>query len=182
MSDAFTGEIRIFAGKYAPVGWAFCDGSSLPVSSNPALYALIGNIWGGDTTKFNLPDYRSRLVVGAVTGSNPPAAPLTPHAIGATGGSEGVQLTEANMPAHTHALMASSKAADSSKLTANAALGSTTAPIVSYIPATTTVSKVLAFNGGTIQPSGGAGMAHENRMPITALNFIICLNGIFPQA
>lgn len=179
--DAYLGEIRIFAGNFAPQDWAFCDGRQMPINGNEALYSLIGVTFGGDgRTNFNLPDYRSRLVVGA-SNTNPPPTPLTSHAIGSTGGAESVSLTEANMPAHTHTLMASSKAADNSKLTNGAALGSTTAPIVSYIPSTATVSKVLDYNAGSIQPTGSS-MPHENRMPSTALNFIICLKGIFPTA
>src|SRR5215211_6878169 len=92
----------MFGGNFAPVNWAFCDGSVLPISENEALFSLIGTTYGGDgQTTFQLPDLRGRLAVGTGAGSG-----LTPRTLGEVGGSTTVTLTPDNVPAHTHTAQA----------------------------------------------------------------------------
>src|SRR5512143_3908889 len=98
MSNPFIGEIRMFGGNFAPAGWAFCDGSLLPISENDALFTLIGTTYGGDgQTTFALPDLRGRLPVHMGTGAG-----LSSFVIGEAGGVETVTLTTSQMPGHSH--------------------------------------------------------------------------------
>src|SRR5690349_11535310 len=104
--DPFLGEIKLFCGNYAPIGWAFCDGSLLPISENDALYALIGTTYGGDgINTFALPDLRGRVAIHQGQGPG-----LSPYVMGETGGAETVTLTTNNLPQHTHRIIASTQA------------------------------------------------------------------------
>jgi len=170
MSDMYVGEIRLFAGNYAPEGWAFCNGQELPISGNEILFSVIGVTYGGNgTTTFNLPDLRGRVPVHM--GTNPQTGTNFP--LGSMGGSETVTLVQSQLPAHTHVAKASNLPGTVSSPT-NAIWAhqtsvnqySSTAPNASMSP--------MAIN-----PVGG-NQPHENRMPIMALNFIIALNGIYP--
>src|SRR5687767_9279408 len=110
---SFTGEIRIFAGNFAPVGWMFCEGQILPISENDGLFTLIGTTYGGDgQSTFALPDLRGRLPLHH--GNN--------FILAETGGVESVTLTVAQIPAHSHPILASSNAGDSAN-PGNATLG-----------------------------------------------------------
>ncbi|HZD04287.1 MAG TPA: tail fiber protein, partial [Longimicrobiales bacterium] len=103
MSEPFVGEIRMFAGNFAPRGWAFCDGQLLAVSQNDALFSLLGTIYGGDgRTTFGLPDCRGRIPLHAGSGPG-----LTPRALGSKGGAGKVTLTVNQLPSHTHPLQGS---------------------------------------------------------------------------
>ncbi|MEM5506102.1 tail fiber protein [Shewanella frigidimarina] len=106
MSEPFIGEIRMFAGNFAPRGWAFCDGALLPIQNNDALYSILGTHYGGNgTTNFNLPDLRGRTPVGADTGLSPEPYPdpsLEAIALGEKGGEETVSLSTNQLPSHTH--------------------------------------------------------------------------------
>lgn len=176
MADYYLGEIRIFAGNYAPTDWAVCDGSTLPISQNETLFSLLGTTWGGDgVNTFKLPDFRSRLAIGAGQGTN-----LTNRVLGQTGGTEQVTLTEANLPTHTHSFNASSSAADTQTVANNVALAKTASGVVNYIASTVTAT-TQNFNTNTISQALGGGLSHENSMPATALNFIICTTGLYPQ-
>ena len=109
MSEPFVGEIRMFAGNFAPQGWAFCDGQLLSVNQNDALFSLLGTIYGGDgRTTFGLPDLRGRLPMHAGTGPG-----LSPQRMGSMGGQENVTLTVNEMPAHSHSANAQSVTANS---------------------------------------------------------------------
>jgi len=110
VSDQFIGEIRMFAGNFAPQGWALCDGQLVSISQNIALFSVIGTTFGGDgQVSFALPDLRGRVPIHRGTGSG-----LTPRAIGAAGGAEAVALTAAQMPSHTHVPRAKAGAGASS--------------------------------------------------------------------
>lgn len=176
MSDPFIGEIRLFAGNFAPHDWALCDGRSLPVNQYQALFAVLGTIYGGDgKTIFKLPDLRGRVPVGMGTGPG-----LSKYVEGQYGGNEAVTLTTAQIPSHTHDF----------SLNGNSAAGNKTSPIGNY-PATIndnnqqwglsgysdTSSGVM--HGGTSTVTGG-NQAHSNLQPYLSINFIIALNGIFP--
>lgn len=97
MADCFLGEIRIFAGDYAPEGWLLCQGQSLSVSEYQALYSVIGNTYGGDSVKFNLPNLMGRVPIGQGTGTG-----LTARTLGQSDGFATVTLTDATMPSHNH--------------------------------------------------------------------------------
>jgi microcystin-dependent protein len=170
--DAFLGEIRIFAGDFAPQGWSYCDGQLLPIQNYQALYALLGTSYGGDgVTTFAKPDLRGRLPIGDQQGTN-----LTTRTIGQFVGTETVTLTEAQLPPHSHPMMVSNTVASQSSANSNligAGLHYLGVDKISGLTA-------QAMNAGTIGQFGG-NVAHNNMMPYIVLNFIICLNGIFPS-
>jgi microcystin-dependent protein len=165
MGSPYVGEIRMFGGNFAPAGWAFCDGSLLPIAQNDVLFTLIGTTYGGDgQSTFALPDLRGRVPLHQGQG----------FTIGQMAGSESVTLTPAQMPAHNHALNASSTAATpaagpSGMLGASA----TTQFYGSGAPTTPMAADALAAAGGN--------QAHENMAPFQVVSFIISLFGIFPS-
>lgn len=174
MSDPFLGEIRLFAFAYAPQGWALCNGAILNVSQYQALYALIGNYYGGTApTTFALPDFRGRA----------PLSVSSQYNYGATGGFETAPLTTAMMPMHTHAYNAASTPGSknnagtnqSSVFTAN---GVTTGAASVYLTGSTTNMTVLDPSG--CSPAGG-GQPHANIQPSIVLNFCIATSGLFPM-
>ena len=111
MSEPFVGEIRMFAGNFAPRGWAFCDGQLLAVSQNDALFSLLGTIYGGDgRTTFGLPDLRGRVPIHAGSGPG-----LSPRRLGAKAGAENVTLTVNQLPSHSHRLSGSANLASESR-------------------------------------------------------------------
>lgn len=177
MSQNFIGEIRMFGGNYAPRDWAFCNGQLLSIAQYSTLFALIGTTYGGDgQTTFALPDLRSRLAVGEGAG---PA--LTPRQIGQVGGSETVTLSQAQMPAHNHMVVATTAAGNltgpgSTALVASPGGTSSTLYVVpGAVPITT-----VAMSPGSVGTEGGS-QSHDNHMPSLCVSFIIALSGIFPS-
>ena len=182
--DAYLGEIRMFAGDYAPQDWLPCDGRLVAISTYNVLYALIGTTYGGDgQTTFALPDLRGRLPIGEVS-----VPGLTPRVLGQQGGSETVTLTVNTMPAHTHAANAVNTAGTQPNPTGGvwAATVNTTTPATAVKQYIKTSEIVPPFKTGvmdalSIEKSGGGG-SHDNMMPYLPLNFIICVNGNHPMA
>lgn len=169
MSDPFVGEIRMFAGNFAPRGWAFCDGQLLAVSQNDALFSLFGTIYGGDgRTTFGLPDLRGRFPVHAGSGPG-----LSPRNIGAMGGAEQVTLTTNQLPSHTHPVKGTNDIADASEPGGQLPAQSTTIDL--YVSTAPTVD----FNAAAVPGVGGSG-SHSNLMPFLCINFIVALFGIYP--
>jgi microcystin-dependent protein len=169
MGQPYIGEIRIFAGNFAPAGWMFCEGQLLPISENDALFTLIGTTYGGDGQEtFGLPDLRGRVPIH--TGQGPGIS--TNRILGEQGGVESVTLTTNQIPAHTHPLMASEAGA-----TANTPQGNLTGEATKRFYRTPGVLVNLA--PGALSPSGGS-QPHENTQPFLCVNFIISLFGIFP--
>lgn len=168
--DPFLAEIKLFAGNFAPRGWAFCNGQLLPISANSALYALLGTTYGGDgRTNFALPDLRSRVPVQQGTGVG-----LSTYNLGGRGGSEQVVLTEAEMPAHTHTLRANNGNGTSADPT-NRVLANTVGFDREYTDtANIDMSSQAVSNTGGSRPFG-------IRQPYLALNFIIAIEGTFPS-
>jgi microcystin-dependent protein len=170
MSDPFVAEIRIFAGNFAPRGWAKCDGQILPISQNTALFSLLGTNYGGDgKTTFALPNLRGRAPMH--TGSGPG---LTPRQLAESDGSETVTLLQGEIPQHAHTAFGMSNPATAATLQGNvpAAAGEDAyAPIGSRTP--------IAMSGEALGAAGG-GLPHNNMQPYLVLNFIIALQGIFP--
>ena len=170
MSDAYVAEIRIFAGNFPPTGWAFCNGQLLPISQNTALFSLLGTTYGGNgTSNFALPDLRARAPLQQGIGPG-----LSPRDLGENGGAAVHALTAGEMPAHGHALQASSSTASLTAANGNM-LGTVNAPNPPYHEPT-----ALAPMGPGVLGSNGGGQPHENRQPYLTLSFIIAMQGIFP--
>jgi microcystin-dependent protein len=169
MSEPFLAEIRMFAGNFAPQGWAFCDGSILPIAQNTALFSLLGTTYGGNgQTTFALPDLRGRYAMNAGNGPG-----LTPRVLGEVSGEENHTLVTAETPAHSHSVGCVVDAgADSGRPNGN--LPSVSA---STIYASTPADQ--AMNSSMIGISGGS-QPHNNMPPYLCVNFIIALNGIYP--
>ena len=169
MSSPFIGEIRMFGGNFAPAGWAFCDGSLIPISENDALFNLIGTTYGGDgQTTFALPDLRSRVPVHMGTGPS-----LSPRLIGETGGVETVMLNTQQIPAHTHAPVGSSAAANRADPAGGFWATWADAQFSDQAPN-------APVSAGAI-PTVGGGQPHDNMLPFLTINFILSLFGIFPS-
>jgi len=171
MSEPFVGEIRTFAGGFAPTGWALCNGQLISISSNTALFSLLGTTYGGNgTSNFALPDLRGRAPMHAGNGAG-----LTPRLLGENGGTETVTLTPAQAPSHTHTLRASSANGNSADpkdhVPSNG--GSTTTPYASGTADT-------PMSAGAIAPAGGE-QPHNNLMPYLTVTFIIATQGVYPS-
>ncbi|MBO1752046.1 phage tail protein [Actinotalea sp. BY-33] len=175
MSDPFVGEIRMFAGNFAPSGWAHCAGQLLPISQNTALFSLLGTNYGGNgTSTFALPDLRGATPVHLGQGPG-----LSPYDIGQSGGAAAVALTVDDLPAHTHPV--STVAAGTRGTTGNPSgaawarsqQGRTTEKLY------TDDAGTVAMHTGSVG-STGAGAPHENRSPYLGVTFIIALQGFFP--
>lgn len=171
MSEPFVGEIRMFAGNFAPRGWAFCDGQLLAVSQNDALFSLLGTIYGGDgRTTFGLPDLRGRIPLHAGTGPG-----LSPRRLGAKGGAEEVTLTVNQMPSHNHEpFRASGDRGNEANPGGNVLAESP--QIALYLEDPPSVS----LDSGVITHVGGS-RSHTNLMPYLCVHFIIALVGIYPS-
>lgn len=165
MAQPYVGEIRMFAGNFAPAGWMFCEGQLLPISENETLFQLIGTTYGGDgQSTFALPDLRGRIPIHQGNG----------FILAETGGAEQITLTIQQIPAHSHPLLASADSAS----TANAS-GSVLAQVPSYTPYIDG-SASASFSANSIGSVGGS-QPHTNFQPYLCVNFIISLFGIFPN-
>ncbi|MGZ8345695.1 MAG: phage tail protein [Allosphingosinicella sp.] len=168
MGQPFIGEIRLFAGNFAPVGWAFCNGQTLAIAENDALFTLIGTTYGGDgQNSFRLPDLQGRVPVHKGTGAG------VTYQLGEQGGVESVTLTTNQIPAHTHSLIVSQDQGSQSDPT-NAMVGSN--PTVQlFRPG----AAVQTFDASAMSPVGGS-QPHDNLQPYIAIHYIIALFGLFP--
>jgi microcystin-dependent protein len=170
MSEPFLGEIKMFAGNFAPQGFAFCDGQLLAISQNDALFSLLGTIYGGDgRTTFGLPDLRGRLPIHMGSGPG-----LSPRTIGSRSGSETVTLTAANLPSHSHGFAGSDSGADSKNPKQRVPA---TAAEAAYGP---NVDAPSTMKSNALGQTGG-GQSHSNVQPFQCINFIIALFGVFPS-
>lgn len=168
----YVGEIRMFAGNFAPNGWMFCEGQTLPISENDVLFQLIGTTYGGDGEEtFNLPNLASRVPIHMGTGPSG-----TTYQIGEMAGTEQETLSVQQIPNHTHPMVAST------------ALGSDSNP-QNKVPAQSSVGKdiyeanlgtTVQFSNQSVVPNGGS-QPHTNTQPFLCINFIISLFGIFPS-
>jgi microcystin-dependent protein len=167
MAQPYVGEIRMFAGNFAPAGWMFCEGQLLPISENETLFQLIGTTYGGDgESTFALPDLRGRIPIHQGNG----------FILAETGGAEEITLTVQQIPAHSHPFLASNDSA------------SAPGPAGSLPGATNVAKKVYAGAGSpttpmapqSIGPVGGS-QPHTNFQPYLCVDFIISLFGIFPS-
>ncbi len=167
MSNPYVGEIRMFGGNFAPLGWAFCSGQLLSISENDTLFQLIGTTYGGDgQNTFALPDLRGRLPIHQGSG----------YVQGESGGVEQVMLTPSHIPSHTHAVMAASGTGRARTPEGAVPAGSGTAQV--YSTGAPDVNLAAAAVGSAGAP---AQQAHDNLQPFLCVNFIISLYGIFPS-
>jgi microcystin-dependent protein len=170
MPEPYVGEIRMFAGNFAPAGWMLCQGQTLPISENEILFQLIGTTYGGDgESTFNLPNLASRVPVHMGTGPD-----STTYQIGEEAGTESVTLTVQQIPIHTHAMVATADVGTLS--TPNSNILAQSANIKAYAEVTPT----QAMAAGMVGPQGGS-QPHENCQPFLVINFIISLFGRFPS-
>ncbi len=172
MSSPFIGEIRIFAGNFAPFDWAFCNGALMSIAENSALYNLIGTTYGGDgVNTFGLPNLQSRFPVhqGQLSGGSN-------YIIGEITGAESITLNLNQIPPHTHTAPASSSTAGTSVAPANGSWASPSG-MKQYAATNATPTAMLQ---AAIQPAGG-NQPHANLPPFLAVNFIIALYGIYPS-
>jgi microcystin-dependent protein len=165
MAQPYVGEIRMFAGNFAPAGWMFCEGQLLPISENETLFQLIGTTYGGDgESTFALPDLRGRIPIHQGNG----------FILAETGGAEEITLTVAQIPAHTHPLLGVS------------ANGSQASPVNALLANSTIVTHYAAETANVVMApasvsSIGGSQPHTNFQPYLCVDFIISLFGIFPS-
>jgi microcystin-dependent protein len=165
VAQPYVGEIRIFAGNFAPADWMFCEGQLLPISENDTLFQLIGTTYGGDgVSTFALPDLRGRIPIHQGNG----------FVLAETGGVEEVTLTANQIPVHSHSLLASSGPGNANSPAGNATGESAAVKI--YVAEQPTAN----LSPSALAPVGGS-QPHSNFQPYLCLNFIISLFGIFPS-
>lgn len=165
MAQPYVGEIRMFAGNFAPAGWMFCEGQLLPISENETLFQLIGTTYGGDgQSTFALPDLRGRIPIHQGNG----------FILAETGGAEEITLTVQQIPAHAHAALGAAVTGD--QTSANGALPANSVTITPYLNS----APDSPFHAGAVGPTGGY-QPHTNFQPYLCIDFIISLFGIFPS-
>ncbi|MBL0141434.1 MAG: phage tail protein [Betaproteobacteria bacterium] len=168
MSQPYIGEIRLFAGNFAPVGWSFCEGQTLAIAENDVLFNLIGTTYGGDgQVTFNLPDLRGRIPLHMGTGAG-----LSTRTIGELSGTESVTLSVVQMPTHNHQALASTGLGHLSEPEGAVPAAHRDFPV--YDAAATTTM------GAAVQVAGGS-QPHENMPPYLCVSFIISLYGVYPS-
>jgi microcystin-dependent protein len=198
--DTFIGQIIMFAGNFAPRDWAFCDGELLPISQNQSLYSILGTTYGGDgRTTFGLPDFRGRVPIGQGQGNG-----LTSRRMGEQIGIEDVTLSTAQMPIHSHAAETTiSGSSVTAKLKASSAEGTTNVPLNNYLAKPSNIGlqsinmydssadiemasdaieiDLSAVTANTTTDDTGGNSAHNNIQPSLVMNYIICVNGVYPS-
>jgi microcystin-dependent protein len=168
----FIGEIRAFGFGYAPRGWALCDGQLLPIEQNTALFSVIGTMYGGDgRTTFALPDLRGRAPLHAGHGPG-----LTPYVPGERIGTATVRLTEREIPAHGHELLASPDAGELQAPASDRALARSTGGFAYRADA---AGELVAMDPRAVAASG-SGIPHDNMPPVLVVSFCIALQGVYP--
>jgi microcystin-dependent protein len=170
MPEPYVGEIRMFAGNFAPAGWMLCQGQTLPISENDILFTLIGTTYGGDGEEtFNLPNLASRVPMHMGTGPD-----SVTYQIGEAAGTESVTLTVQQIPIHTHAMIATADVGTASSPDSNILAQS------ANIKAYAEVNPNQGMAATMVGPQGG-NQPHENCQPFLVINFIISLFGRFPS-
>lgn len=170
MSEPFVGEIRMFAGNFAPRGWAFCDGQLLAVSQNDALFSLLGTIYGGDgRTTFGLPDLRGRIPIHQGSGPG-----LSPRRLGAKAGAEKETLTTNQLASHSHDFNANTAPATGAAPAGKVVADTIGVRFYKAQGQTADMASAAIANTGGSQP-------HNNLMPTLCVNFILALFGIYPS-
>lgn len=167
MAQPYVGEIRMFAGNFAPAGWMFCEGQLLPISENETLFQLIGTTYGGDgQSTFAIPDLRGRLPIHQGNG----------FILAETGGAEEVTLTVNQIPAHAHPALASTNPGSGTTPQSNVLANLGTATSAGY----GTDNPQISLSPQSMSQTGG-NQPHTNFQPYLCVDFIISLFGIFPS-
>ena len=168
MPTPFVGQLMAVAFNFPPKGWTFCNGQSVQISSNQALFSLLGTFYGGNgVTNFNLPNLQGQIPLGMGSSG------FSNYNIGQAGGAAGITLTTNEVPPHGHVVIASSNAPS-----LNPAVGNALASNVSmYVSGSAPTN---GMNNQSIAPAGGS-VPHENRQPYLVINWCIALTGIFPS-
>jgi microcystin-dependent protein len=198
--EPFIGQIIMFAGNFAPRDWAFCDGQLLQISENQSLYSILGTTYGGDgRTTFGLPDFRGRVPIGQGQGNG-----LTSRIMGEQIGIEDITLSTAQMPIHSHAAETTiSGSSVTAKLKASSAEGTTNVPLNNYLAKPSNIGlqsinmydssadiemasdaieiDLSAVTANTTTDDTGGNSAHNNIQPSLVMNYIICVNGVYPS-
>ncbi len=170
MSDQFLGEIRIFPFNFPPKGWAFCNGQLMPLSQNTALFSLLGTTYGGDgKSTFALPDLRGRIPIHHGQGAG-----LQNYILAEAGGAEQITLTQQQIPAHTHPLLATTAVGTAASPQGGVLAASGSSNVYRQGPSS------VALSNQTVGPVGGS-QPHTNLQPYLCITFIISLFGIFPS-
>ncbi|MDX6557481.1 MAG: hypothetical protein QOF72_530 [Blastocatellia bacterium] len=173
MSDPFVAEIRMFAGSFAPTGWALCNGQLLPISQNTALFSLLGTQYGGDgKSTFALPDLEGSAPIGNGQGSG-----LSDYFQGQSSGTDTVTLLTSEIPAHNHIMQGGFTQADLNGPTALSVYTRST-PGNAYM--TVSNQNLVTMNPQMLTVAGGS-LPHNNMMPFLTVTFIIAMQGVFPQ-
>lgn len=167
MSDPYVGEIRMFGGNFAPVGWLFCNGQLLSIAENEVLFALLGTTYGGDgVSNFALPNLQGRI----------PLHTSSKYPMGQAAGTETVTLQTAQIPAHTHQAVALTGEANLSDPSGNL----WAAPVGNYYSTTPPADLLAPLNTSSLLIQGGS-QPHDNMQPFLAVSFIIATQGIYPS-
>ncbi len=176
MTQPYLGEVRMFAGNFAPKHNAYCNGQLISIQQNAALFSLLGTYYGGNgTTTFGLPDLRGRIGVCMGQGNG-----LSNYVIGQQGGTESVTITQQTTPQHNH-MMVVSNAVPTSPAALNDMPAQVAAPINNFwVPNGKQTGTADQLNANFLGMTGGS-LPHENRMPALAISMIIALSGIFPS-
>jgi len=175
MEDAYIGSIALFAGNFEPRNWKYCNGQTLPISDFSPLFAILGTTYGGDgRTTFSLPDLRGRVPVHVGTGPG-----LTHRSLGEKSGQEYVTLSQNEIPSHTHQVVAKFNAAEEANTAdpTNNFIAGTGAPAFS-------TTKDAEMNNNAVEiaaENSGGNQSHYNMQPYLGLNYIICVQGLFPS-
>jgi microcystin-dependent protein len=171
MSEPFVAEIRIFAGNFAPRGWAFCNGQLIQVAQNTALFSLVGTTYGGDgRTTFGLPDMQGRAPMHPGRGPG-----LTPRSLGQKTGTSTVTLTQGNMPSHSHTVSGTVVPSDQTEGSGSTIPGRS----IGANSYSTVASGLTPMASAALTTEGGS-TAHNNLQPLLVLNYIIALVGLYP--
>ena len=178
--DGFIAEIRLFAANFAPKNWVYCQGQILPINQNQAVFALLGTTYGGNgQTTFMLPDLRGRTAIGIDQGPG-----LSNYILGESTGATTTALTANNLPAHNHAVSGTI-----TQLSTNSSNGNSASPAGNYFASDGSQKFDAQNDGVSMKPatlnltvgSTGSGNPINNMMPFLAINYIICLAGVFPS-
>jgi microcystin-dependent protein len=176
MSDQFLAEIRVVGFNFPPTGWAECAGQLLPISQNTALFALLGTVYGGDgKTTFALPDMQGNAPMQPGQGQG-----LSLRDLGEIGGSQTVTLLNSEIPVHTHTMQASGFPASTNIPLNSPSIARSAGGNAYDAPSPTPLGTAVQMAPETLTPAGGS-LPHNNLMPYLTLNYVIALQGIFPQ-
>lgn len=174
--DPFVAEIRIFAGNFPPKAWAFCNGQLLPLSQNTALFALLGTFYGGDgKSTFALPNLQGSVPLGQGTDG----VGLSDYFLGQQGGAQYITLLQSEMPVHNHFVRYTNEDATLNTPDPARALAKSSNGFGYFANPPGPAPTLTNMNFQQIAISGGS-LPHNNMMPYLALNFIICMQGVFP--